>query len=131
MCLRLKLDYGYLAPAAVTIDTNPFTLIVNPLLLGKYTIKEMVYIICHEIEHLVLDHPAEGLKVNQIGDPEAHELLNLAMDASVNDRLDMEIDKYKLNIMSKPDGRITSKYLMIILFIIYLIRILISRRNVH
>ncbi len=111
MDMELRVDYYFDTDAGVNMDTMPFTLIVNPLLFGRNTIKEMIYILCHEIEHIVLEHPAEGRKINKDFDPWQHVALNYAMDASVNDRLNMEISRYKVSLMSFPEGSITSSYL--------------------
>lgn len=111
MNFNVEINYHKIYNAGVSIDTNPFTMIVNPLLLGKYKIKEIIYIICHEIEHLVLEHPAEGLKYNPTNEEMTQYILNLCMDASVNDRLDLEIKEYNLDILSEPKGAITSYYL--------------------
>ncbi len=111
MNMRLQIAYDRPFPAAVNTDTNPFTIIFNPLFMAEYSLKEMVYIVCHEIEHLVLDHPSEGIKLNQTKNPILQYRLNLCMDASVNDRLNMEIEKYNLNMMSTPDDAVTSRKL--------------------
>lgn len=111
MNMRLQIAYDRPFSAAVNTDTNPFTIIFNPLFMAEYSLKEMVYIVCHEIEHLVLDHPSEGIRLNQTKNPVLQYRLNLCMDASVNDRLNMEIEKYNLNMMSTPNDAVTSKKL--------------------
>ena len=63
----------------------------NPLILLKYSLKEILYIFCHEIDHVVFNHPAEMMKSNPEGNPELFELFNYAADASVNDMLNAEI----------------------------------------
>lgn len=105
------MDFYRNFPAGVTMDTWPFSLIVNPLLLGKYSIKGMVFIICHEIEHIVLEHPAIDKKENPEKDPAKSYLLNLATDASINDRLSFDVGQNGLQIMSMPDDAITSESL--------------------
>ena len=109
MNMRLKIQFNSPFPAAVNTDTNPFTIIFNPLFMAEYKLKEMVYIVCHEIEHLVLNHPSEGIKLNESKNPNIQFQLNLCMDASVNDRLNMEIEKYGLDMMSTPSDAITSR----------------------
>lgn len=111
MDMDLKIDYYFPNEAGVTMNTFPFTILINPLLLGKCTIQEMVFIICHEIEHIVLEHPVEAKAINREHDMWKQSALNFAMDASVNDRLNMEISKYKMNLMSFPDDGISSEYL--------------------
>lgn len=110
MNLKLEIDFYKDIIAGVRMDTEPFTLTINPLLLGKYKIKEMIYIICHEIEHLILDHPSEGIRLNPNRNPSEHEKLNIAMDASVNDRLNYETNSHS-NIMSIPPKLIDSSVL--------------------
>ena len=109
MDVRFDCRFGY--PAGVNTDTNPFTMKINPIQMSSYSIKEMIFIICHEIEHLVLNHPAEGVRFNKEKDIKKHAALNIAMDASVNDRLVMEIEKYDIGMMKCPDDAITSEFL--------------------
>lgn len=111
MNLEVQINYALRYPAGVSVDTNPFTLKINPLLMGCYPIKGIIFIICHEIEHLVLNHPAEGLRLNKEKDPRKHMLINIAMDASVNDILLKDIEKHNIGIMVCPDDAITSKVL--------------------
>jgi len=111
MDMELRIDYFFDHEAGVNMDTMPFTLRINPLLLGKCSIKEMIFIICHEIEHIVLEHPAEAKQINHSSDPWESVALNYAMDASVNDRLLMEMNRYKLSLMSCPEDGVTSDFL--------------------
>ncbi len=111
MNMQMETDYEMKYPACVTIDTNPFIMCINPIWISKYSIKEIIFIVCHEIEHIVLNHPAEGMRINKERDPNNARLLNYAMDASVNDRLIMEVDKYDLEIMRDPGNQVTSETL--------------------
>lgn len=111
MCFELKIDFSMYNDASVNIDVYPFRMSINPLLLGLCTIPEMIYSICHEIEHIVLNHPAEGLKINPGKDPVIHRKLNIAMDASINDRLTMESETKGINVISEPEGVLTSDLL--------------------
>ena len=45
--------------AGIKLNEFPPVLEANPLLLCKFTLKEILYVICHEIDHVVLNHPAE------------------------------------------------------------------------
>ena len=101
MNLKLEIDFYKDIIAGVSLNSEPFTLVINPLLLGKYKIKEIIYIICHEIEHIVLDHPSEIIRINNTFKSEETLKLNIAMDASVNDRLNYEVAS-GTNIMSTP-----------------------------
>ena len=60
--------------------------------------------VCHEIEHVILNHPAEMVKANPDKDDQIFYEFNLAADASVNDRLKHEIKTEKHHFMSPPDG---------------------------
>ena len=111
MNLKLELEFNKDIIAGVSLNSEPFTLTINPLLLGKYKIKEMIYIICHEIEHIVLDHPSEAVRINNLSAENEILKLNIAMDTSVNDRLNYEISTYS-NIISKPSNVIDSDTFM-------------------
>jgi len=90
--------------AGILLDSDPPVFDSNPLLLCKLSLKEIVYIFCHEIEHVLLNHPAEFIRCNPDGDENIHKLLNISADASVNERLNNEISRDSLNFMSFPDG---------------------------
>ena len=61
MNFDLKIDFTTYYAAGVSIDSFPFRMTVNPLLVGLKTLPEMIYIFCHEIEHIVLNHPVDGI----------------------------------------------------------------------
>ena len=107
MNLKLEIDFYKDITAGVSLNSDPFTLTINPLLLGKYKIKEIIYIICHEIEHIVLDHPSEIIRINNSLNPNETQKLNIAMDTSINDRLNYEITTHS-NIISTPPTVIDS-----------------------
>ena len=111
MSLEMQIDYRIRYPAGVNMDTYPFRLKINPLQMSPYSIKGIIFIICHEIEHLVLNHPAEGMRLNKEKDPRKRVLLNIAMDASINDGLAKEAGNKKLGMMECPEDAITSKVL--------------------
>ena len=94
--------------AGIKLNTFPPVFEANPLLLCKFTLKEILYIVCHEIDHVVLNHPAEMVKANPTGDPQTFHDFNLAADAAVNDRINYEIVAEKHGFLSAPDGLITS-----------------------
>ena len=93
--------------AGIRLNTNPPVFEANPLNLCRFKLKEILYIVCHEIEHIVLNHPAEMVNINPERIPELYEKFNLAADASVNDRLDEEKNPF----IRRPEGAITSSYL--------------------
>lgn len=94
--------------AGIKLNTFPPVFAANPLLLCRFSIKEIIYIFCHEIDHVLLNHPAEMVKSNPERDEETFRLFNLAADAAVNDRLNYEIKTQKRKFMSPPEGLITS-----------------------
>ena len=108
MNMQFSVNFRENTIAGIKLNTFPPVFESNPLLLCKYTIKEIIYIVCHEIDHIVLNHPALMIKSNQEKDPDTFYLFNLAADASVNDRLNHEIKAEKHGFMSTPDGLITS-----------------------
>ena len=97
--------------AGIKLNTFPPVFEANPLLLCKFKLKEIIYIVCHEIDHVVLNHPAEMVKANPQNDPDRFYQFNLAADAAVNDRIDHEIVAEKHGFMTSPDGLITSHVL--------------------
>lgn len=111
MNFDLCIDFTSYHEAAVSIDSFPFRMTVNPLLIGLYSLPEMIYIFCHEIEHIVLNHPADGIKYNPQKDPVVGFKLNVAMDASINDRLTMDSKANHFNVISEPANAITTSYL--------------------
>ena len=63
MNFELRVDFSAYHDAAVSIDSFPFRMTVNPLLIGLKTLPEMIYIFCHEIEHIVLNHPVAASSI--------------------------------------------------------------------
>lgn len=108
MNLCFDADFTVNSIAGIRLNSFPPVFVSNPLLLCKYSLKEILYIFCHEIDHIVLNHPAEMAKANPEEDPNIYRRFNLAADASVNDRLNYEIDVEGRKFLSKPDGCITS-----------------------
>lgn len=111
MNMRVQVDFHTDSIAGIRLDEFPPLFVSNPLLLCKFTLKEIIYIVCHEIDHIVFNHPAEMLKSNPDGDSQVFEEFNYAADAAVNDRIDKEIIAEKHSFMSGPEGRITSDVL--------------------
>ena len=111
MNLSFKADFTVNSIAGIRLNSFPPVFVSNPLLLCKYSLKEILYIFCHEIDHIVLNHPAEMVKANPDGNPEIYKRFNLAADASVNDRINHEIEADKKKFLSAPDGCVTSTVL--------------------
>ena len=106
--------------AGIRLNTFPAVLESNPLLLCKLSLNEIIYVICHEIDHIVLNHPTEMIRLNPEHNLDIHEKLNLAMDASVNDRLNHEASMNKLTFMTAPNGLITSETLKEVFALIHI-----------
>ncbi len=111
MNMQFRVNFFSNSIAGIKLNEFPPVFEANPLLLCKFKLKEIIYIVCHEIDHVVLNHPAEMVKANPDGNQETFYEFNLAADASVNDRLNHEIIAEKHSFMSEPDGIITSDVL--------------------
>lgn len=110
MSMRFRADFASTSIAGIRLGEYPPVFESNPLLLCKFELKEILYVVCHEIEHVVLNHPSEMLKANPRKDPKLFELFNLAADASVNDRLDDEVAR-GCRFMRAPEGVVSSRTL--------------------
>lgn len=108
MSMAFRTNYAVSTIAGIRLGEYPPVFETNPLILLKYSLKEILYIFCHEIDHVVFNHPAEMAKSNPEGNPELFELFNYAADASVNDMLNAEI-KHGKKFMQAPKGVVTSK----------------------
>lgn len=108
MNMQFRANFTANSIAGIKLNEFPPVLEANPLLLCKFTLKEILYIICHEIDHVVLNHPAEMVKSNPSKDPDVFYEFNLAADASVNDRINCEIKSENRKFLSAPKGLITS-----------------------
>ena len=108
MNFELRVDFSAYHDASVSIDSFPFRMTVNPLLLGLRTLPEMIYIFCHEIEHIVLNHPVDAIKYNPKKDPSTAYRLNVAMDVSINDRLTADSKLNNFDVIKEPTDVFTS-----------------------
>ena len=111
MNMQFRVNFFSNSIAGIKLNEFPPVFESNPLLLCKFTLKEIIYIVCHEIDHVVLNHPAEMVKANPEENPDTFYLFNLAADAAVNDRINHEIIAEKHSFMSEPEGLITSQSL--------------------
>lgn len=111
MNMQFKTDFYSDSIAGIKLNTFPPVFEANPLLLCRFRLKEILYIMCHEIDHVVLNHPAEMVRINPERDPDKFYKFNLAADAAVNDRIDYEIKEENHHYLSRPDGVITSDVL--------------------
>ena len=111
MNMQFRANFYANSIAGIKLNEFPPVFESNPMLLCKFTLKEIIYIVCHEIDHVVLNHPAEMVKANPEGNQETFYEFNLAADAAVNDRINHEIVAEKHSFMSEPEGLITSDVL--------------------
>lgn len=111
MNMQFRANFESDSIAGIKLNEFPAVFEANPLLLCKFTLKEIIYIFCHEIDHVVYNHPAEMVKANPDKDPDIFYQFNLAADAAVNDRINHEIKAENHLFMKSPDGLITSKVL--------------------
>lgn len=111
MNMQLRANFYANSIAGIQLNTFPPVLEANPLLLCKFTLKEILYILCHEIDHVVFNHPAEMVKANPEQDPDIFYRFNLAADAAVNDAIDHEITAESRSFLASPKGLITSREL--------------------
>ncbi len=109
MNMTYKVNFYSESIAGIKLNTYPPVFETNPLLLCNFTLNEILYVICHEIDHVILNHPAEMVKCNPNQSPEIYKRFNLSADASVNDRINREIKDHAYKFMNMPDGCITSK----------------------
>ena len=111
MNMQFEADFYSSSIAGIKLDTYPPVFSSNPLLLCKMTLKEIIYVVCHEIDHVMFNHPIEMIKANPKKDPDTFYEFNLAADAAVNDRINYEIVSQNFNFMRSPEGLITSNVL--------------------
>lgn len=112
MNMVFETDFKTKFIAGIRLNSYPPVFAFNPLIFCKFDIKECIYIVCHEIDHILLDHPTEMVKANPTNDSETFKRFNLAADASVNDRLNHEIATTDHgDFMAQPEGLITSSVL--------------------
>lgn len=107
MSMTFRTNYACSTIAGIRLDQYPPVFETNPLILLKYSLREILYIFCHEVDHVVFGHPAEMVRFNPQKDPTVFKLFNYAADASVNDQLDRESRQHKF--LKAPEGRITSQ----------------------
>ena len=109
--LQFRVNFYSESIAGIKLDEYPLVFEANPLLLCEFSLKEIIYIVCHEIDHIIFNHPTEMVKSNPERDEEIFLKFNYAADAAVNDRINNEIVVEKRKFMKKPNGIITSKVL--------------------
>lgn len=110
MSMRFQTNFFSPTIAGILLDEFPPVLEANPLLLCAFHLKEILFILCHEIDHVILNHPAEMLRLGK-DDPDLLQKFNLAADAAVNDAIQYEIKKKNYKFLQSPTGLITSAVL--------------------
>lgn len=107
MAMTFRSNFECRTIAGIRLDAYPPVFETNPLILLKYSLREILYIFCHEVDHVVFNHPAEMVKSNPEKDPQLFELFNYAADAAVNDQLNREARR-KGKFLKAPRGLVTS-----------------------
>ncbi len=109
MNLKYKIVFNEAIIAGIRLNTYPPVFVTNPFFLCEHSLKEIIYVVCHEIDHIIFNHPVEMTKVVSLGDRCNLERFNHAADASINDNIDFEIKERKIDYMVPLKDRITSK----------------------
>lgn len=107
MSMSFRTNFESSSIAGIRLDEYPPVFETNPLLLLKFGMNEILYVFCHEVDHVLFNHPAEMVKSNPSKDPNIYELFNYAADAAVNDLINQEIQNGR-TYLSMPKGAITS-----------------------
>lgn len=110
MNLSFRADFSSDGIAGILLNEFPPVFQSNPLLLCEFSLKEIIYVVCHEIDHILLNHPSEMVRLGH-DDPDLMMKFNLAADAAVNDRINDEISMQKYKFIRQPEGIITSEVL--------------------
>jgi len=103
MNLTFKCDFKGQHLAGIELNTYPPVFSANPLLLCCLSLKEIIFVVCHELDHLLFNHPALMVKANPSKNPEIFKRFNLAADASINDTLQYGTFLDQL-LKKKPDN---------------------------
>lgn len=111
MNMQFSVNFYIDSIAGIKLNTFPPVFESNPLLLCGFTLKEIIFIVCHEIEHVILKHPAEMVRNCPDNNQELLYRFNIAADASVNERILSDIENSGIKYMSMPDGSVTSGYI--------------------
>jgi predicted metal-dependent peptidase len=89
-------DVAHFTDEVPIAATDGLNLFLNPETFFKYTLKERVFIVAHEIMHCILDHCGMGHALSKRGKinyadgkslPYHHETMNVAQDLVINDLL--------------------------------------------
>jgi predicted metal-dependent peptidase len=90
-----------------TACTDGYHIVVNMDWFGKLNASERVFVLCHEVFHLMARHPSRGMYYHHnglAGDSYSHELGNIAMDAVINKALrDAGVGKQPQGVNLEPE----------------------------
>ena len=101
-----EIDYQY--DEAVKFEVENFRLVfkINPCLFCKYKFKEMVYLVCHEIDHIVYGHIFERIELEQNGaDKDTLFKFDMAADTEINENLDAKAEECENSWLQPPKER--------------------------
>ena len=78
LSMRFRAVFNEQLIAGIRLNEYPATFAANPLLLFKFSLKEIIYIFCHEVDHVVFNHPAEMSKAMRSTEADVRERFNYA-----------------------------------------------------
>lgn len=112
-CFLMNVSFEFdrnsnLAISTVVEDFNVI-LKINPILFSEYKLKEMIYLICHEIEQLISGHIAEKQRLAESGSEELIDNFDIATATEVNEKLDNISEETDNAWLSPPEKRWTAK----------------------
>jgi predicted metal-dependent peptidase len=81
--LEKEIDYELEAPAAVYITNGSYHLVLNPVMLVGFKIKEIKAVVIHEVYHIINNHIRREIENSDKYNYD-HEVGNIAMDAAIN-----------------------------------------------
>ena len=79
--IKMEIDFNINAPAGVTLK-KPIVIKYNPLLFIGYSLYDTLFVIVHEILHIVYLHAVE---YDMLKSENNHKMFNIAADISIND----------------------------------------------
>jgi predicted metal-dependent peptidase len=85
MQLSRRIDWKWDFPAAVMLTDRYYYLLINPLLLFKFSDEEIKSVLIHESYHIIFRHIPRSKKFEGIYD---HDYVNIAEDCAINQLID-------------------------------------------
>ena len=108
ICFRLNFS----SSEAIRSMVDDFRVVfeINPIILFKYKVKEILYLMCHEIDHLVYGHMLEKKKLAENGaENNLLKKFDIASDTEINEKLDFEAEISKNSWLMPPKERWNSQ----------------------